>query len=85
MNYRCEPVEMTVRRMETPDASATWLISLCREYQNGEMRYVGTVWSCATNRPLAVGKHGERRRVMRSEVEGTLWYRSVALGSGVCS
>lgn len=79
-NYRLEPVELSIREMETPDASATWLISLCREYQQGEMSYVGTVWSMATGRALPVGKDGEKRRVMAGEVEASIWYRSVALG-----
>lgn len=75
--YRLEVVEAATKTLvlEGSGHEVTWLICLACEVQEGNAKWVGTVYSMTLQRPVRVGKRGELRRVMDSPGEGLAWYR----------
>jgi hypothetical protein len=78
--YRLDLKEAATKSLilEGSGQKVCWLVALIHEVQQGRARYVGTVYSATNNRPVGVGKRGEKRRVMESREEAYEWYERVA-------
>lgn len=75
--YQLEVVEAATKSLtlEGSGQKVTWLMCLAYEVQEGNARWVGTVYNMTLDRPVRVGKRGELRRIMDSLEEGLTWYR----------